>query len=155
MPLNTPSIILLAGPNGAGKTTAAPTLLKGTLGIVEFVNADTIAQGLAGFDPERASIPAGRVMLNRLKDLAEHRISFAFESTLASRTFAPWLRELIENGYDFHLVFLWLPTAAFAVDRVANRVKMGGHDVPEITIRRRYSAGLRNFFELYRALATT
>ena len=155
MPVKNPSVILLAGPNGVGKTTAAPALLKGALGVMEFVNADTIARGLAGFDPERAAIPAGKVMLARLKELADRRVSFAFESTLASRTFAPWLGNLIAHGYTFHLVFLWLPTPDFAVDRVADRVKMGGHDVPEPTIRRRYSAGLRNFFQLYQTLAAT
>lgn len=150
-----PSVIVLAGPNGAGKTTAAPALLRGTLGVVEFVNADTIAQGLSGFDPERAAIPAGRAMLQRIGELARQRLSFAFETTLASRTFAPRLSELISTGYRFHLVFLWLPSAAFAVDRVADRVRLGGHSVPEATIRRRYAAGLRNFFGLYQPLATT
>lgn len=150
-----PSVIVLAGPNGAGKTTAAPALLRGTLGVVEFVNADTIAQGLSGFDPERAAIPAGRAMLRRIGELARQRSSFAFETTLASRTFAPWLAQLTATGYRFHLVFLWLPSADFAVDRVADRVRLGGHSVPEATIRRRYAAGLRNFFGLYQPLATT
>lgn len=155
MPARISSVIVLAGPNGAGKTTAAPSLLRGALGVTEFVNADTIAQGLAGFDPERAAIPAGRVMLQRLAELASQRASFAFETTLASRSFAPWLRRLLQQDYKFHLVFLWLPSADFAVDRVADRVRLGGHDVPETTIRRRYQAGLRNFFELYQPLATT
>jgi len=154
MSVKAPSVILLAGPNGAGKTTAAPTLLRGVLGVVEFVNADTIAQGLAGFDPERAAIPAGKIMLKRLDELASRHASFAFESTLASRTFAPWLRKRIADGYNFHLVYLWLPNADFAVDRVADRVRMGGHSVPESTVRRRYSNGLRNFFQLYQPLAT-
>lgn len=113
-----PSVIILAGPNGAGKTTAAPSLLRGTLGVVEFVNADLIAQGLAGFDPQRAALAAGRAMLARIDDLARQRASFAFETTLASRSFAPWLQNLIQTGYRFHLVFLWLPDADFAVDRV-------------------------------------
>ena len=156
MPTNRPpSVIVLAGPNGAGKSTTAPSLLRGTLGVGEFVNADTIAQGLAGFDPDRVAIPAGRIMLARLKELAQQRVSFAFESTLASRTFAPWLRKLVANGCRFHLIFLWLPTPDFAVDRVADRVKLGGHSVPETTIRRRYRSGLGNFFGLYRPIATT
>lgn len=154
MSAKAPSVILLAGPNGAGKTTAAPTLLRGALGVMEFVNADTIAQGLAGFDPERAAIPAGKIMLKRLDELASRHASFAFESTLASRTFAPWIRKRVADGYNFHLVFLWLPNADFAVDRVAERVRMGGHSVPESTVRRRYLAGLRNFFQFYQPLAT-
>jgi len=90
-----------------------------------------------------------------LQELAERRTSFAFETTLASRSFAPRIRELIQTGYQFHLLFLWLPSADFAVQRVADRVRLGGHGVPEALIRRRYAAGLRNFFSLYQPLATT
>ena len=147
-----PSVIVLAGPNGAGKSTAAPALLHGTLGVTEFVNADVIAQGLSAFDPASVAMTAGRIMLSRLKELAEQRVSFSFETTLASRTFAPWLRGLIAAGYSFRLVFLWLPSADVAVARVAERVKMGGHGVPEETIRRRYGKGIANFFTLYRPL---
>ena len=150
-----PSLIVVAGPNGAGKSTAAPILLQETLGVSEFVNADVIAQGLSAFQPERVAFAAGRIMLTRLQELAERGTSFAFETTLASRSFAPWIRELTLTGYQFHLVFLWLPSADFAVQRVADRVRLGGHGVPEATIRRRYGAGLRNFFTLYQPLATT
>lgn len=150
-----PSVVVLAGPNGAGKSTAASALLHGTLAVNQFVNADAIAKGLAGFAPETVAMRAGRIMLDRLKELAANRENFAFETTLASRSFAPWLKTLAETGYRFHLVFLWLPTADMAVGRVANRVKMGGHDVPEETIRRRYAAGLRNFHCLYRPISTS
>ena len=146
---------MLAGPNGAGKSTTASRLLKGALGVDEFVNADVIARGLSGFAPERAAMAAGRIMLARLRELAETRASFAFETTLASRAFAPWLAKLIADGYAFHLVFVWLPSADEAIARVAQRVQSGGHHVPDDTIRRRYAAGLRNFFELYRPLAAT
>jgi len=149
-----PNVIVLAGPNGAGKTTAAPRLLRDTLGVVEFVNADTIAQGLAGFDPDIAALEAGTVMFDRIRQLGAKRHSFAFETTLASRSLAPWITELIQSGYGFDLVFLWLPSADFAVQRVANRVRLGGHGVPEATIRRRYDRGLQNFFSLYQPMAT-
>ncbi len=155
METNPPSIIILAGPNGAGKSTTAPLLLKGTLGVTEFVNADTIAQGLSAFEPDRTAMAAGRIMLGRLEELARQRISFAFESTLASRSFAPRIGDLIREGYLFHLMFLWLPSADMAVARVTERVRMGGHYVDEETIRRRYNRGLRNFFELYRPMAAT
>jgi predicted ABC-type ATPase len=148
-----PHLIVLAGPNGAGKSTTAPSLLKGTLGVDEFVNADLIAQGLSGFQPEGAAFHAGRVMLERIHYLATKRVNFAFETTLASRTFATWITDLRKTGYDFHLVFLWLPNEDFAVARVAERVRMGGHNVPEETIRRRYRSGIRNFFHLYQTLA--
>lgn len=149
-----PSIVIVAGPNDAGKSTVAPALLHGTLAVDEFVNADVIASGLSAFDPESAAIAAGRVMLARLHDLAQQRISFAFETTLASRTFAPWLRDLRATGYQIHLLFLWLPSAEFALDRVADRVRAGGHNVPAETVRRRYHAGLRNLFSLYEPLAS-
>jgi predicted ABC-type ATPase len=137
-----PHVIVIAGPNGAGKSTTAPMLLKGTLGVTEFVNADVIAQGLSAFQPESAAFHAGRVMLERLHYLAKERVDFAFETTLASRSFAPWIAKLKQSGYTFHLVFLWLPSADFAVARVAERVRMGGHDVPEETIWRRDNKGI-------------
>ena len=148
-------VIVIAGPNGAGKSTTAPAILKGALDVTEFVNADTIAQGLSAFNPERAAFHAGRIMLARLRQLASDGEKFAFETTLASKTFAPWLKLLKGSGYAVHLVYLWLPSPEFAIARVAERVRMGGHNVPEETIRRRYHAGLKNFFELYRPVADT
>lgn len=150
-----PNVIVLAGPNGAGKSTAAPSLLHDLLEVGEFVNADVIAQGLAAFDPDSVAFEAGTIMHARLRKLADARKDFAFETTLASRSLTPWLRELVEAQYCFHLIFLWLPSADFAVARVADRVRLGGHNVPEETIRRRYERGLRNFFELYQPVATT
>lgn len=148
-----PKVVVIAGPNGAGKSTVAPRLLRGPLGVSEFVNADTIARGLSELHPDRVAMAAGRIMMSRLRELAASKQDFAFETTLASRTFAPWLSELIANGYQFWLLFLWLPTADHAVARVAERVRRGGHDIPEATIRRRYRAGIRNFFNLYQPLA--
>ena len=155
MAKSNPNVIILAGPNGAGKSTAAPSLLQDLLDVAEFVNADVIAQGLAGFDPDSVAFEAGAIMHARLRRLAAARKDFAFETTLASRSLAPWLRELVKVKYCFHLMFLWLPSADFAVARVADRVRLGGHNVPEGTIRRRYERGLRNFFELYQPQATT
>ncbi|MBI1901363.1 MAG: AAA family ATPase [Planctomycetia bacterium] len=149
-----PRVVVLGGPNGAGKSTCAPNLLRGPLGVAEFVNADVIARGLSAFAPERVSWAAGRIMMSRLRELAGKRASFAFESTLASRTFAPWLKQLIAADYEFRLVFLWLPSADMAVARVAERVRLGGHDVPEEIVRRRYRSGLINFFSLYHPLAS-
>jgi predicted ABC-type ATPase len=153
--MSAPVVVALAGPNGAGKSTAAPRPLRGTLRVEEFVNADLIAGGLSSFRPEGVAMEAGRAMMLRLKSLARSRRTFAFETTLASRTFAPWIRSLIGEGYEFRLAFLWIPDVDLAVERVRSRVRAGGHDVPEETIRRRYRAGLRNFFDLYRPLAQT
>jgi predicted ABC-type ATPase len=148
-----PQVIVIAGPNGAGKTTLAPFLLRDTLGVLEYVNADPIALGLSGFDPGSVEFQAGRVMLNRLRDLREQGRTFAFESTLAAKSYSVWIEKLRNDGYDFHLVFLWLKSADLAVQRVHARVRVGGHDVTETVIRRRYRAGLRNFWKFYQPLA--
>jgi predicted ABC-type ATPase len=155
MPSKRPNLIVIAGPNGAGKSTTAPSLLKGALEVTEFVNADLIAQGLSGFRPEGAVFHAGRIRLERIHYLARKKVDFAFETTLVSRTFAPWIADLLKTGYAFHLVFLSVPNEDFAVARVAERVRMGGHDVPEEIIRRRYRGGLRNFFHFYQTLTDT
>lgn len=148
-----PSVVVLAGPNGAGKTTSSPHLLRGALRVVEYVNADIIAQGLSGFAPQRSALEAGQIMLMRLRKLAGQRMNFAFETTLAARSLAPWLSTLRSQGYRCCLMFLWLPDAETALQRVRERVRNGGHDVPEGTIRRRYRLGLRNFSALYQPLA--
>lgn len=150
-----PRAIVLAGPNGAGKTTAARTLLAETLHVMTFLNADIIAQGLAGFDPDSAALEASRIMLERLDRLAEQRQDFAFETTLAARSYAVRLRHWSQLGYRLHLVYLWLANAELAVARVALRVQRGGHHVPEAIVRQRYQRSVRNFFTLYQALPLT
>ncbi len=145
-------MIIIAGPNGAGKTTSAPALLQNALQVDDFINADVIAQGLCGFQPEKEAIRAGRIMLDRIDSLAEAGINFAFETTLASRTFANWMPTLKKQGYQLFLVFLWLENVELAISRVKERIKMGGHSVPEETIRRRYNSGIKNFFNLYQPL---
>ncbi len=151
--IGTRRVAIIGGPNGAGKSTNACRLLTDSLGIAEFVNADVIASGLSGLGPAAVALEAGRVMHDRLRELASEHKSFAFETTLASRSFAPWIRSWKEAGYEFHLAFFWLPSPDMAVARVARRVSAGGHDVPESDIRRRYRRGLINFFALYQPLA--
>jgi len=148
-----PHVFVIAGPNGAGKSTAAPALLRDLLGVAEYVNADLIAQGLSAFDTQSVAFQAGRVMLERLRQLAARRRHFAFETTLATRGYLPWLRSMRADGFELDLAFLWLPSPEMAVARVAERVRRGGHDVPEAVIRRRYQRGLDNFFRLYRPIA--
>jgi predicted ABC-type ATPase len=149
MKLRVPLVVVLAGPNGAGKSTSAPYLLKDAFAVDEFVNADTIAQGLSAYRPDTAAVTAGKVMLERLRALASMRRDFAFETTLSGRSHARWLRQLQAAGYRTHLIFLSLPSADLAVARVADRVRRGGHDVPEAVVRRRFAAGLSNLFSVY------
>ncbi len=155
MKCDVPRVVVIAGPNGAGKSTLAPALLRDGLGLLDFINADTLAAGLSAFAPERAALEAGRLMLKRMRDLAARRASFAFETTLATRSYARWLSELRAEGYQAHLVFIWLSSPELAVARARERVRDGGHDIPEEVIRRRYDKGLRNFLTLYRPLANT
>ena len=133
-----PGVVVLGGPNGAGKSTAAPRLLRGSLKVEEFVNADTLAQGLSAFRPEDVALEAGRIMLKRLDDLESQGKSFAFESTLASQALARRLERLKQRAYRIHIVYLWLPTAELAIARVAERVRAGGHNVSSEAVRRRF-----------------
>jgi predicted ABC-type ATPase len=151
--VNKPHVIIIAGPNGAGKSTTAPFLLKDLLGVTEFVNADVIAQGLSAFATEAVAFQAGRIMLNRLHQLAESRRNFAFETTLSTRSYAAFLQHLKAQGYRIHLIYLWLPSSEMSIARVAERVQSGGHYVPDEVVRRRYQRGLSNFFNLYKPLA--
>src|SRR4029079_17590150 len=144
-----PDVVVIAGPNGAGKSTLAPALLRDTFGILEYVNADTIAEGLSAFAPEDVSSAAARVMRGSLRELADEGDDFAFETTLASRFYAGWLNKLQQKGYTVNLTFLWLDDVDLALERVRTRVLSGGHDVPEVTVRRRHERGLKNLFDLY------
>ena len=150
---HSPSVVVLGGPNGAGKSTAAPRLLRGSLKVDEFVNADTLAQGLSAFRPEDVALQAGRITLERLDALGEQRRHFAFESSLASQSVALRLTGLKADGYTVQVLYLWLPGVDLAIARVAERVRAGGHDVPVEAVRRRYVRGRHNFFTLYRGLA--
>ena len=148
-----PGVVVLGGPNGAGKSTAAPRLLRGSLMVEEFVNADTLAQGLSLFRPQDVAIDAGRITLARLDALESQGKSFAFEATLSSQGLGRRLARLKRRGYLLHIVYLWLPTVDLALARVAERVRAGGHDVPADAIRRRFDRGRINFFTIYRPLA--
>ncbi len=146
-------IVIIAGPNGAGKTTFAREFLPHEANCPDFINADLIAAGLSPFRPESAAFRAGRLMLEEIHEKVRHNKSFAFETTLSGRTYVRLLRECRARGYHIVLVFLSLPTADMAVARVAARVTQGGHNVPEVDIRRRFETGLKNFYEVYKEVA--
>jgi predicted ABC-type ATPase len=144
-----PNLYIIAGCNGAGKTTASFTVLPEVLNCKEFVNADEIARGLSPFQPETVAIQAGRLMLKRIEDLMEEKADFAFETTLASRSYVKTIQRAKELGYTVTLLFFWLPSTEMAKKRVKERVLRGGHNIPEDTIVSRYYAGKKNLFELY------
>ncbi len=145
-----PTVYVIAGPNGAGKTTFATDYLPAFVRCREFLNADLIASGLSPFAPETQNLRAGRLLLERIHELADKRADFGFETTLSGRNYLKLLGDMKQVGYQVLLFFLWLPDVDLAVNRVAVRVRQGGHDVPIDDIRRRYFAGMQNLFQLYR-----
>ena len=142
-------LYIIAGPNGAGKTTASYTILPEILNCKEFVNADEIAKGISPFNSGNVGIQAGRLMLNRIKELLNQGETFAFETTLSSKSFISVIKEARTKDYEVVLLFLMLDTVKLAIERVATRVKEGGHSIPKEVIVRRYNNGMRNFFNLY------
>jgi len=146
-------IIIIGGPNGAGKTSSAPAILQRRLDIHQFVNGDEIARGLSPFDPESAAVAAGRLMLQRIQALLQSGESFAFETTCAGRSHARWLLECKSHGWQVTLLFLWLPTPEAALDRVARRVRDGGHSIPRDVVIRRWKAGAANMRNIYLPLS--
>ena len=150
-----PQVIVIAGPNGSGKTTCARHLLHEFLEVHEYVNADLIALELYGHHCPDNDVRPSKIMLRRIRNLAKLGMDFAFETTLAPKSFANWIKGLTADRYDFILHFVWLQSPELAVQRVRTRVKVGGHQVPEETVRRRYWAGIRNFFKLYQPLAAS
>jgi predicted ABC-type ATPase len=145
-------IIVIAGPNGAGKTTFARELLPNEADCPVFVNADLIAAGLSPFAPEQAAIKAGRLMLEIMDEHERRGESFAFETTLSGKAYAQSIPRWQAGGYRVTLFFLAMPTSERCIERVAVRVRQGGHFVPDEVVRRRFESGRRNFDEVYRSL---
>lgn len=143
-------VIIIAGPNGAGKTTFARSFLPEEAQCPRFINADLIAAGLSPFAPEAAAIKAGRLMVEEIAGCARRGESFAFETTLAGLAYLAHIREWRKHGYHVSLFFLALPNAEVAIARVAERVRQGGHHIPDSVIRRRFATGLRNFEIAYK-----
>jgi len=140
-----PTLYIIAGPNGAGKTTAAYNLLPDVFETIEFVNADEIARGISPFNPEGAAFQAGRIMLERLEELASKQLSFAFETTLSGLSYLKFIDRARTHGYSVILFFVYLSSPELAKNRVQSRVNKGGHNIPVDVIERRYHKGLQNF----------
>jgi predicted ABC-type ATPase len=155
MPRKSANCHVIAGPNGAGKTTFATEFLPNYANCRNFINADLIARGLSPFDPDAALLRAGRMVLERIAEFTEARADFAFETTLAGRSYAPLLRGVKQAGFRLHLFYLWIPSPELALLRIRDRVESGGHNVPERDVRRRFSRTLNNLFTLYRPLLDT
>jgi predicted ABC-type ATPase len=143
------NLYIIAGCNGAGKTTASFTILPEIINCKEFVNADEIAKGLSPFQPEKVSFESGRIMLNRIEELLKENESFAFETTLSTKSYKNKIMNAKANGYNVTLLFFWLQNIELAKERVRIRVLEGGHNIEPDVIERRYKNGLKNLFRIY------
>lgn len=139
-----PNLYIISGCNGAGKTTASFTLLPAMLDCKEFVNADEIARGISPFQPESVSLQAGRIMLERIDELLNNGVDFAFETTLTTLSYLHTLKTAKAKGYSITLLYFWLKDVNLAIERVKIRVSDGGHNIPEEVVRRRYFRGIYN-----------
>jgi len=143
------NIYIIAGCNGAGKTTASFTILPEIINCKEFVNADEIAKGLSPFQPEKVAIEAGRIMLSRINELLSKNRSFAFETTLSTKSYKSKLIEAQGRGYTVTLIFFWLQSVELAKERIKVRVSEGGHNIEPNVVERRYLKGIKNLFDIY------
>ena len=144
-----PKLYIIAGPNGAGKTTFAKEFLPHYAKCSNFVNADLIAMGLSPFAPGMVNIKAGKLLLSQIQSFMDDRLDFAFESTLSGKTYINLIKEAKSQEYSIHIFFLWIPDLGLARERIKQRVKQGGHDVPFEDVKRRLYRSLKNFFNLY------
>ena len=147
--MNSKNLYIIAGCNGVGKTTASYTILPDIIDCKEFINADEIARGLSPFQPEKVSFEAGKIMLNRINELLGQHESFAFETTLATKSYRNKIISAKKKGFNIILLFFWLNNYHLAIKRVKNRVEEGGHHIPKDVIKRRYFRGIKNLFEIY------
>jgi len=145
-------LYIISGPNGAGKTTASYSVLPKILQCKEFVNADEIAHGLSPFNPESVAIEAGRLMLKRINDLLAQNESFSIETTLATRSYFRLIEKAHQQGYEVTLLYFWLKSPKQALERVAERVRKGGHNIPKDIVIRRFYEGIDNLFNIYMPL---
>ena len=148
-----PRLYIISGCNGSGKTTASYTLLPELLGCREFVNSDEFAKSLSPFDPSTASVRASRYMLLKIRYLLDEGVDCCIETTLAARTLVNIIEEAKVKGYTFDILYFWLNSPELAIKRVQDRVREGGHNIPEDVIRRRYNMGLSYFFDIYMPLS--
>ena len=146
------NVYIIAGSNGSGKTTFANKFLPDYVKCPSFINADLIAKGLSPFNPQKAAIKAGRLVLDQINDLKNQGVDFAFETTLSGKAYRNHFNELKDSGYQLHLFYLWIPSFQLALARIKDRVSEGGHNVPAQDVKRRFSRSLSNLFRIYRPL---
>jgi predicted ABC-type ATPase len=147
--MSSKNVYIIAGPNGSGKSTFAEKFLPDYAKCPNFINADLIAKGLSPFSPRTAALKAGKLVLAQIHEFAKKGVDFGFETTLSGKLYVKLFKKLREDDYQLHLFFLWLPSPQLAIERIKERVREGGHDVPIRDIRRRFYRSVANFFKLY------
>lgn len=155
MDKKTNNIYIIAGSNGSGKTTFAKRFLPKYAKCPNFINADLIAQGLSPFEPQTAALKAGKIVLQQIEEFSARGLDFGFETTLSGKSYVKLLDDLIKKGYELHLYYLWIPDTRLAIERIKGRVLEGGHNIPDIDVRRRFTRSISNFFRLYEPLLST
>jgi len=150
-----PTCTIIAGPNGAGKTTFALTYLPAVANCRNFVNADLIAEGLSPLASDREVLAASRLFLREIGQFVRRRDDFAFETTLSGRNYLRLIRQLLADAWRVDLYYLWLPTIEMCIERVAERVAHGGHDIPRQAIVRRYPRSIANLLTRYAPLCSS
>jgi predicted ABC-type ATPase len=147
-----PQLFILAGCNGAGKITASKILLPEVFGIETFVNADMIAAQINPDNPESVAIQAGRIMLGKIDELLSQKKSCVLEITLATKSYVKLVKKAESLDYEVILTYFWIESDDYSIERVARRVRHGGHNIPEDVVRRRYENGIRNMFKLFMSI---
>lgn len=144
-----PTCWIIAGPNGSGKTTFALEYLPKVVVCNNFVNADLIAAGLSPLAPDRGLLAASRIFLREIEAHISCREDFAFETTLAGRSYLRLIERMRNNGWQVELIYLALPSVEMSKLRVAERVAHGGHNIPQQDIKRRFPRSLYNLLNIF------
>jgi predicted ABC-type ATPase len=144
-------IVIIAGANGVGKTTFARAFLREY--DYEFLNADEIAKNLSAENPSQRKISAGKLFFQKLAEAVAQNKSLLIESTLSGRYLEKFLKNLRRENYQIRIVFIYVDAPDILIERIAERVKKGGHFVPDEDVRRRFVRGRRNFRQIYKNLA--
>lgn len=147
MKQHSPTFTLIAGVNGSGKTTFALDYFKNNQ--TTFINADLIATGLSPINPDVSQFAAGKLMLGKIKECIDNKIDFAVETTLSSKNYLKTIQQLKQDGWCVELLYLYLPSVELSKQRVAERVKNGGHNIKTTDIERRYNRSVSHLVNEY------
>jgi predicted ABC-type ATPase len=153
VPSRKPTIYIFGGSNGVGKTTFAKEFLREKACSIRFLNADEIARGLSPLNPSDLAMKAGRILLEEIGGCIVRGKSFGIESTLSGKTYVRLLENARAGGFEIELHYLCVKSPQEAIERIKERVRQGGHNVPKSDVLRRFTRSLENLIESYLPLA--